>query len=76
MKLEHSPTHKAWKPFCPLAYIVWKFLTFPSASLEHNASSAERVLLRQAKRPLGTITHSGCKDSKSFGKFQEKGENN
>ena len=45
--MEHSPTPYAWKPLCPPALFsscTRKFLRFPSASLEHNASSAERVL--------------------------------
>ena len=45
--MEHSPTLYTWKPFCPPAYFSLASENFSrsrSASLEHNASSAERVL--------------------------------
>ena len=45
--MEHSPTPYTWKPFCPPAYFSLASENFSrsrSASLEHNASSAERVL--------------------------------
>ena len=76
MKLGHSPTHIAWKPLCPLHLYPESFSRFHS-QFGHNASSAERILLRfLAKRPLGTITHSVCKNRQKCRKHQTFDEEN
>ena len=52
-KMEHSPTRIHVKPLCSPALISLaceNFLRFRSASLEHNATSAERVLLARVQR--------------------------
>ena len=66
--MEHSPTHIAWKPFCSPALFSLafeNFLGFHLASLEHNASSAERVLPTLGTK-IGIIFESSKKKHKKF----------
>lgn len=73
--MEHSPTHSV-EAICSPAYIslaIENFLGFHFASLEHNASSAERILPAQAAK-IGIISETSKKNIKKSPKSCNFGE--